>query len=266
MDENSKERLLKEEMEKIHNLEKEVKEIEKLQKQELKNEIKVKHDTEHEKAKKSVTHGEPVTAMKEFLLKSKFIIIGVFIALVILGIILIPTKTIESIEQVEYAELEPYYVIEEAWAKENNTITEEVKFRFETRAQIVVTESAIKEEHVVWEITIKNFEDETGCWEYDYIVYLDDDVHDQGTIKDMCVKANDAKIFTTPLYIISKVEEKMEYSAEISPSKIPTRNMSVTTNENVLKLTNVTKYKNVTKYRNETKNKTVNWLFGFSIF
>jgi hypothetical protein len=264
---DEKERLLKEEMQKIHELEREVREIEKLEKQEYKAE-KHRPDKSHEKAKRAITHGDPASGLKEFLLKSKFIFIGAFVAIVVLCIVLIPTKTIEVIEPVERTELEAYNITEEAWVSENTTITEEVSFMFETKVVAFPSLSGTKEQYVLWEVIIGNFEEEEGCWEYDYTVYVNNNEHDSGTIENMCVVAEESKTFTTPLYDLGHINEggSLEYSLEIEPVVIPTRTMSVTMPQTILKQTNVTKYRNITKITNETTNKTVNWLLGFSIF
>ncbi|MBW2995108.1 hypothetical protein KY312_02045, partial [Candidatus Woesearchaeota archaeon] len=123
MNESNREKLLKEELEKIHQLEKEVKEIENIEKQQLKAE-QADLGPSHEKAKKAVTHGEPASRFKELLMKSKFLLIGVFVALVIAVIVLIPTKTIQIIETVEYTELTPHNTTKEEWVSDNSTISE----------------------------------------------------------------------------------------------------------------------------------------------
>ena len=265
MDEPDRAKLLKEELDKIHQLEREVKEIEKIEKQQLRAENN-NLGKSHEKAKRAITHGEPASSFKEFLAKSKFLLIGIFVALVIAAIIIVPTKTVERVETIEYTSLEPYNVSEEQWVAENQTISELVNFRFETKAIAVPSFSGTKNQNLIWEITIRNFENETGCWEYDYTIYKDDDEFDEGTIENMCVDASAEKTFTTPLYDMGQVDEKLEYSMDLEPRTIPVRNMTVISNKNVLKTVTVTKYRNETKYKNETINKTVNWLFGFSIF
>ncbi|MBW2995561.1 hypothetical protein KY312_04370, partial [Candidatus Woesearchaeota archaeon] len=146
------------------------------------------------------------------------------------------------------------------------TISEIVNFRFETKAIAIPSFSGSRSQNLIWEIIVRNFENETGCWEYDYTVHKNDAVYDEGTIENMCVDALSDKTFTTPLYDMGQIDEKLEYSMDLAPKTIPTRNMTVSSSKKILKSVTATEYVNETKYKNETINKTVNWLFGFSIF
>jgi hypothetical protein len=268
MEDEAKERVLKEELEKIEQLKQEVAAIEKMQKQQLREENHTHNDKHHEKAKRSVTHGEPKPNPELLKLLQSKPVIAVFVSIVVLAIVLIPTKTIEVTEAVSAAVLEPYNVTEEGWVTELQNLTEEVGFRFESEIRVVPSKSGAGNEYVLWEIKIKNLENETGCWEYEYDVEVDGEAYDSGTIENMCVYANDGKVFTTPLYDLGVLneDEKIEYSAEVFASKIPTKAMIISTNQTVFKNTTVIKYRNVTKETNETKNKTVNWLLNIPIF
>jgi hypothetical protein len=265
IDDKNKDRLLKEELEKIHNLEKEVLEIEKMQKQDKANEFKVTHDANHEKAKRAITHGEPDLGWGSAA-KLKVLIITALVVIALMGIVVIPTKTIQSIDAVTYTDLEPYNTTETSLVNQSKTTEDKVNFRFETSVRVVPSTAGNREEFVLWEIDIKNFENETGCWQYDYDIVVGGKAFDKGTIKNMCVGPKTDKIFTTPLYDLGSVTEKITYSMNLKPVIVPSRTITLISNGGITTLSNVTKYRNVTRVKNETINHSVNWLFGFSIY
>ncbi|MBW3012566.1 hypothetical protein KY311_05240 [Candidatus Woesearchaeota archaeon] len=194
------------------------------------------------------------------------IIIGV---LVLLAVVFVPTKPVEVVEEVTKTSINmPVKITTKEYTTEPYTISEMMNYKFETRVYADASVAGSGTQYVLWEVTIRNYEDEPGCWAYDYTVYENKQVHDSGTLKNLCVENKSVDSFTTPLYEMGNVKEEgaINYSATFKVKTIPQLNYTVSGNHTIVKDVEKTVYKNITQTLNETKIKRVNWLFGFTVF
>ncbi len=194
-----------------------------------------------------------------------YIIIGI---LLLSAVVLIPTRSVEVIEETTKVVTKPVITTESKELSETYTISEMLPYRFETRVAANADVAGTGTQYVSWDITIKNFENITGCWDYGYTVYKNGQKHDTGTLKSLCVANKTEKVFSTPLYDMGniKTDGAINYSAILKPAKIPMRNLTISGVRNGLDSVEKTIYQNVTEKVNETKIKRVNWLLGFTVF
>lgn len=175
----------------------------------------------------------------------------------------IPTKVVEYVVEEEIEWQEPYTVKVMQSVTENYTDYEQENFNFKTYVNPYISKAGNGANYLLFDITIYNYEDQEGCWEYHYIVYINDEKYDDGDLTGACVAGNDYHSFSTPLYQVESGE--ISYSADITATKTPTKNISFSGTRTVLKEKEITKYRDATKLENITKKKKVNWIFGFTV-
>lgn len=195
-----------------------------------------------------------------------YIVIGI---LLVLAVLLIPTKSIEYTEAVTKTTLnKPVKLTVQEAVNEPYRFSDLVNFRFQTTVTPSPSVSGDGTEWVLWEINIKNYENASGCWEYKYQVFKNNVNFDEGVLKNLCITKFGNKTFTTPMYDMGRVSEagKVSYAMSLTPSKTPQRNMTILGNHTTLKEVEKLVLQNVTETLNETKIRRVNWLFGFTVF
>ena len=194
-----------------------------------------------------------------------YIIIGV---LLVSAVVLIPTRTVQVVEPVSKIVTKPVVTTETQATPESYKISQMLPYKFETRVYADATVAGTGTQYVLWMIRITNFENKTGCWDYDYTVTKNKQKFDSGTLHNLCVAKYSTGNFSTPLYDMGNIrtEGKINYSAIIKPKNIPMINYTVSGVRNNLDKIEKTVYQNVTETVNETIIKKVNWLFGFTVF